>query len=89
MLGSHELLVFIVAEFIELMFIFDFVITKVLELTENESEEDRHVRVVVERHRHSFLDEEHDKAVVLCSSVNRNAVQRSIEVVRIIGTANA
>ena len=45
---------------IVLEFRVDFVVRVVAELSEHELEVDAHVRVVVERHLLTFLDEEHD-----------------------------
>lgn len=83
----QHLRVFILAEVVVLEFVAELVVGIVLELTEDDAEEDAHVRVVVERHASSLLDEEKHQAVVFVVLVNCYSVQLLLEVVLVCSSA--
>mmetsp|Transcript_5088 Transcript_5088/g.7735 ORF Transcript_5088/g.7735 Transcript_5088/m.7735 type:complete len:248 (-) Transcript_5088:80-823(-) len=90
-LGLEQLGVLVVGELVVLEFLIDLVELVVAELAKHQLEVHAHVRVVVQGHHGSLLDEEKHKSVVVVA-LNHHAIQVLLEVVRVtvlIGASDA
>ena len=78
-------MIFIIDKIVVLVLFIDFVVGAISQIAEDETEKDRHIGMVVERHPRALFYKEEDKPVILTvKTVNCHSIQIALEVVRAV-----